>query len=222
MTLLHLSPHLNRFHLIHPQSPRLSSISRVSLSLPSIPHRTQFQSLVLYARRRKKRVTGHGRTARFLFKSLSLLSPHLQILPQPLDLVIADLGGLDGGGGGGGGGRGFWRGWGRFDGWRKKRNRVPILICVCVVMWIYGYSRVSGKMMIKSDEILKVLGVCLLGISLLKELKREARSLVFVFLCLVASLVFGFKRESFVKLASEVRSCCSSVLLNKRRSRRRV
>lgn len=190
------------------------------MSLPSIPHRTQFQSLVLCARRRKKR-SGQGISARFLFKSLSLLSAKLGILPQPLDLIIADLGGgVDGGGGGGGGGRG----WGRFDGWRRKRNRVPILILVCVMLWICGYCRVSGKV-IKSDEVLKVLGACVLGISLVKELKREATSLVFVFLCVVAaSLVFGFKNESFfVKLASQVRSCCSSsVLLSKRRSRRRV
>ncbi|CAN7101641.1 unnamed protein product [Brassica rapa subsp. narinosa] len=219
MTLHHLSSHLNWIHLIHPQSPRLSSISPLSVSLPSIPHRTQFQSLVLCARRRKKR-GGHGRIARLMFKSLSLLSTNLQILPQPLDLVIADLGG-GGGGGGGGDGRGLWRGWGRFDGWRRKRNRVPILILVCLVMWIYGYCKVSGKV-IKSDEILKVLGVCVLGISLVKELKREARSLLFVFLCLVASLVFGFKKESLVKLASQVRSCSSSLLLSKRRSRRRV
>ncbi|KAG2244051.1 hypothetical protein Bca52824_094120 [Brassica carinata] len=126
-----------------------------------------------------------------------------EILPQPLDLVIADLGGIDGGRGGGGGGIGFWRGWGRFDGWRRKRNRVPILILVCVMLWICGYCKVSGKV-IKSDEILKVLGACVFGFSLVKELKREARSLVFVFLCLVASLVFGFNKESFVKLASQV------------------
>ncbi|KAF2531547.1 hypothetical protein F2Q70_00032279 [Brassica cretica] len=215
MTLHHLSSHLNGLHLIHPQSPRLSSISPFSVSLPPIPHRTQFQSLVLCARRRRKR-GGHGRTARLLFKSLSLLSTNLQIPPQPLDLVIADLGG-----GRGGDGRGFWRGWGRFDGWRRKRNRVPILILVCVMLWIYGYCKVSGKV-IKSDEILKVLGACVLGISLVKELKREARSLVFVFLSLIASFVFGFKKESLVKLASQVRSCSSSVLLSKRRSRRRV
>ncbi|CAN7080306.1 unnamed protein product [Brassica oleracea var. botrytis] len=221
MTLHHLSLHLNGLHLIHPQSPRLSSISPFSVSLPPIPHRTQFQSLVLCARRRRRKRAGHGRTARLLFKSLSLLSTNLQIPPQPLDLVIADLGGGRGGGGGGGDGRGLWRGWGRFDGWRRKRNRVPVLILVCLVMWIYGYCKVSGKV-IKSDEILKVLGVCVLGLSLVKELKREARSLVFVFLCLVASLVFGFKKESFVKLASEVKSLGSSALLTKRRSRRRV
>ncbi|KAJ4900679.1 hypothetical protein Rs2_14630 [Raphanus sativus] len=215
---LRLSSHFSGFHLIHPQSPRLSSISPLSVSLPSIPHRTQFQSLVLCARRRKKRA-GQGISARrFLFKSLSLLSTKLGILPQPLDLIIADLGGgVDGGCGGGGGGG---RGWGRFDGWRRKRNRVPILILVCVMLWICGYCKVSGKV-IKSDEVLKVLGACLLGISLVKELKREATSLFFVFLCL--SVVFGFKKESFVKLASQVRSCCSSsVLLSKRRSRRRV
>lgn len=221
MTLHHLSTHLNGVHLIHPQSPRLSSISPFSVSLPSIPHRTQFQSLVLCARRRRKKRAGHGRIARLMFKSLSLLSTNLQIPPQPLDLVIADLGGGRGGGGGGGDGRGLWRGWGRFDGWRRKPNRVPILILVCVMLWIYGYCKVSGKV-IKSDEILKVLGACVLGISLVKELKREARSLVFVFLSLIASFVFGFKKESLVKLASQVRSCSSSVLLSKRRSRRRV
>ncbi|KAL0738709.1 hypothetical protein Bca4012_014919 [Brassica carinata] len=220
MTLLHLSSHPNGFYMINPPSPRLSSISPFSVSLLSISHRTQFQSLVLCARRRKKRA-GQGISARFLFKSLSLLSTNLQILPQPLDLVIADLGGIDGGRGGGGGGIGFWRGWGRFDGWRRKRNRVPILILVCVMLWICGYCKVSGKV-IKSDEILKVLGACVFGFSLVKELKREARSLVFVFLCLVASLVFGFNKESFVKLASQVRYCSSSVLLTKRRSRRRV
>lgn len=205
------------FHLLYPQqSPTLSSISRVSVS---ISHRTQFQSLVLCAKKGKKRV-GYRRITRFLFNSLSLLSPNLQILLQPLDLVIADLGGVDGGGGGGRGGLGFWRGWGSFDGWRRKRNRVPILVFVCVILWIYGFCKVSGTE-IKSEMILKVLGVCLFGVTLVKELKREARFFMFGFLCFVASLVFGFKKEHFVKLVSRVRSCSSVVLCNKR-SRRRV
>ncbi|EOA21525.1 hypothetical protein CARUB_v10001930mg [Capsella rubella] len=217
MTLVHLTSHLNGFHLLNPlQSPRLLSLSRVSVS---ISHRTQLQSLVLCAKKRNKGVGYRRIITRFLFNSLSLLSPDL--LPQPLDLVIADLGGVDGGGGGrGGGGLGFWRGWGRFDGWRRKRNRVPILVFVCVVLWVYGFCRVSG-IEVKSELVLKVLGVCLFGVTMVKELKREARFLVFGFLlCFIASLVLGFKRESFVKLASRVRSC-SSVLCNKR-SRRRV
>ncbi|ESQ32253.1 hypothetical protein EUTSA_v10005402mg [Eutrema salsugineum] len=215
---LHLTPHLNGFHVLNPQSPRLSSPSRVSVSLHSISHRTQFQSLVVCARKRKKRV-GYQRIAGFLFKSLSLLSPNLQILPQPLDLVIADLGGVDGGGGGGGGGLRFWRGWGRFDGWRRKRNRVPILLFVCVILWICGFCKISGKE-IKSDKVLKVLGLCLFGVTMVKDLKREARYLVFGFLCFSASLGFGYKKENFVKLASGIRSC-SSVLF-KRRSRKRI
>ncbi|KAG7552112.1 hypothetical protein ISN45_Aa06g027190 [Arabidopsis thaliana x Arabidopsis arenosa] len=217
MTLLHLTSHLNGFHFLNPQqSPRLSSISRVSVS---ISHRTQFQSLVLCAKKRKQRV-GYRRITRFLFNAMSLLSPNLQILPQPLDLVIADLGGVDGGGGRGGGGLGFWRGWGRFDGWRRKRNRVPILVFVCVILWIYGFCKISG-IEIKSELVLKVLGLCLFGVTMVRELKREARFLVFGFLCFVASFVFGFKKEHLVKLASRVRSS-SSVLLSKRRSRRRV
>ncbi|AED93687.1 hypothetical protein AtNW77_Chr5g0112251 [Arabidopsis thaliana] len=216
MTLLHLTSHLSRFHFLNPQkSLRLSSISRVS---SSISHRTQFQSLVLCAKKRKQRV-GYRRITRFLFNSLSLLAPNLQILPQPLDLVIADLGGVDGGGGGRGG-LGFWRGWGRFDGWRRKKNKVPILVFVCVILWIYGFCKISG-IEIKSELVLKVLGLCLFGVTVVKELKREARFLVFGFLCVVASLVFGYKKENFVKLASRVRSC-SSVLLGNKRSRRRV
>lgn len=218
MTLLHLtSSHLNGFHFLKPQqSPRLSSISRVSVS---ISHRTQFQSLVLCAKKGKKRV-GYRRITRFLFNSMSLLSPNLQILPQPLDLVIADLGGVDGGGGRGGG-LGFWRGWGRFDGWRRKKNRVPILVFVCVILWIYGFCKISG-IEIKSELVLKLLGLCFFGVTMVRELKREARFLVFGFLCFVASLVFGFKKEHLVKLASRVRSSSSSVLLCRRRSRRRV
>lgn len=217
MTLLHLtSSHLNGFHFLNPQqSSKLLSISRFSVS---ISHRTQFQSLVLCAKKRKKRV-GYRRITRFLFNSMSLLPPNLQILTQPLDLVIADLGGVDGGGGRGGG-LGFWRGWGRFDGWRRKKNRVPILVFVCVILWIYGFCKISG-IEIKSELVLKVLGLCLFGVTIVRELKREARFLVFGFLCFVASLVFGFKKEHLVKLASRVRSS-SSVLLSNRRSRRRV
>lgn len=216
---LHLTSHLNGFRLLNPQRPTFPSLSRAPASLPSISHRTHFESLVVCARPRKKRV-GYQKIARFLFKSLSLLSPTLQILPQPLDLVIADLGGVDGGGGGGGRGGGFWRGWGRFDGWRRKRNRVPILVFVCVLLWIYGFRKISGKD-IKSDEVLKVLGICLFGFTMVKDLKREARFLVFGFLCFIASVAFGFKKESFVKLALRIRSC-SSVVLCKRSSRRRV
>lgn len=214
MTLLHLTSHFNGSHLLNPQSLRLSSISRVSVS---ISHRTQFQSLVICAKRRKKRVQ-YRQITRFLFNSLSLLYPNLQILPQPLDLVIADLGGVDGGGGRGGG-LGFWRGWGGFDGWRKKRNRVSILVFVCVILWIVGFCKISGKE-IKSDQVLKVLGLCLFGVTMVKEFKREAKFLGFGFLCFIASLVFGFKKENFVKLASGIRSYSS--VLCKRRSRRRV
>ncbi|KAL1198044.1 hypothetical protein V5N11_018327 [Cardamine amara subsp. amara] len=212
MTLHHQTSQLNRFHLFNPQSPRLSSISRVSVSTS---HRTQFQSLVICAKRKKKRVE-YRRISRFLFNSLSLLSPNLQILQQPLDLVITELGGVDGGGGG----LGFWRGWGGFDGWRKKSNRVPILVFVCVILWIYGFCKISGKE-IKTDQVLKVLWLCLFGVTMVKELKREARFLVFGFLCFIASLVIGFKKENFVKLASVIRSY-SSVLFCKRRRRRRV
>ncbi|CAA7024689.1 unnamed protein product [Microthlaspi erraticum] len=216
---LHLTSHLNGFHLLSPQYSSFSSLPRVSASLPSISHRTHFESLVVCARRRKKRV-GYQNIARFFLKSLTFLPPNLQILPEPLDLVIADLGGVDGGGGGGRGG-GFWRGWGGFGGWRRKRNRIPILIFVCVILWIYGFCKISGKE-IKSDEVLKALGICLFGFTMVRDLKREAtRYLVFGFLCFVASLAFGFKRDGFVKLASRIRSR-SSVLLSKRRSRRRV
>lgn len=219
MMTLHLTSHISGFRLLNPQRPTFPSLSRPSASLPSISHRTHFESLVVCARPRKKRV-GHQRFAKFLFKSLSLLSPNLQILPPPLDLVIADLGGVDGGGGRGGRGGWFWKGWGRFDGWRRKRNRVPILIFVCVILWIYGFCKISGKE-VKSDEVLKVLGICLFGFTMVKDLKREARFLVFGFLCYIASVALGFKRESFVKLASRIRSC-SSLLLSKRRTRRRV
>lgn len=216
MMALRLTSHLKGgFHLLNPQqSLRLSSRSRDSVSLHSISHRTQFQSLVVCARRKKKKRDGYGGIARFVVKSLSLLSPNLQILSQPLDLVIADLGGVDGGGG-----LGFWRGWGRFDGWRRKRNRVPILLFVCVILWIYGFCKISGKE-IKSDKVFKVLGVCLFGLAMVKDLKREARYLFFGFLCFIASMVFGFKKESFVKLTSGIRSY-SSILLCKRKSRRR-
>jgi hypothetical protein len=97
---------------------------------------------------------------------------------------------------------------------------VPILVFVCVILWIYGFCKISG-IEIKSELVLKVLGLCLFGVTVVKELKREARFLVFGFLCVVASLVFGYKKENFVKLASRVRSC-SSVLLGNKRSRRRV
>lgn len=217
MMTLGLTSHLNGFHLLTPQSLRLSSRSRVSVSLHSISHGTQFQSLVICARRRKKRV-GYGGIARFFLKSVSLLSPNLQILPPPLDIVIADLGGV--GGGGGGGGLGFWREWGRFDGWRRKRNRVPIVLFVCVILWIYGFCKISGKE-IKRDKVFKVLGVCLFGLTMVKDLKREATYLFFGFLCFSASLVFGFKKEDFINLASGIMSC-SSVLLCKKRNRRRV
>ncbi|KAK7837636.1 hypothetical protein CFP56_021047 [Quercus suber] len=49
------------------------------------------------------------------------MASKLKILPQPLDLVIAEIGGGDGNGGG----FWFWKvfGGGGFDGWRRRRKR---------------------------------------------------------------------------------------------------
>ncbi|EXB23272.1 hypothetical protein L484_001969 [Morus notabilis] len=68
------------------------------------------QNPIICARKRRKRINS-DKSTRFLINLISVVASSLKILPQPLDLVLEEIGGGDGTAGGGGG-LGFWKGFG--------------------------------------------------------------------------------------------------------------
>ncbi|XP_010524881.1 PREDICTED: uncharacterized protein LOC104802806 [Tarenaya hassleriana] len=199
-----------------PQSLKLCSKSRVFLSFSSVLDRTQIESFVVCARSKRRRSSGHQSAARLLLKSLSLLTRNLQILPEPLDFVIAELGG----GGDGGGGLGFRRGFGGSDGWRRKGKRISLSVFFWTILGFFGLCIISGSK--KGDMILPVLGFLFFSIALAKQLKIRSKDLALGVFCIGASLFVGLKMEkkTFIKLAEEIRSRSSVRTLEKRKNKR--
>lgn len=148
-----------------------------------------------------------------ILQLLSVLAANAKVLPQPLDLVVAELGGGDGGGGtgflkgfGGGGGFGNWR--------RGKRlNLWPLVVLV----W-FGFLMfvLLSKREVKSDVVViyGVLGMCIVFLKavVIKGLKRNAKDWIFGVCCFGALMGLVLKRKEAVKLIHEFRVYCSPVV----------
>ncbi|KAE8010180.1 hypothetical protein FH972_006570 [Carpinus fangiana] len=87
------------------------------------------------------------------------------ILPQPLDLVIGEIGCGDGNGGGG---VWFWKvfGGGGFGGWRRKRKRNMLLLGFLL---IFGLGLLFGKERSKDWVLGFFIGGVLMGFGLRRE-----------------------------------------------------
>ncbi|KAA8545094.1 hypothetical protein F0562_019878 [Nyssa sinensis] len=109
-----------------------SLVSQLNLhSLPShsLSNEAQNQESIVCARTNRRR-SGSQRTTKLLLEAVYFVASNLNILPEPLGLVIREFGG------GNGGGLRFWKGfgWGDFDGRRRKREqnlRFLGLLMVC-------------------------------------------------------------------------------------------
>lgn len=146
---------------------------------------------------------------------MPIIASNLKLLPQPLDLVLEEIGGGDGGGGG----LGIWKGFGGggFDGFRRKRKRKLLLLFV-----FYGISVICGLGLLFGRELeSNVLwwGLCFgaIGVGLVQW--WEKRGLFGFFLCgvLVGS---GFKRKELQHWGLKLRPIMEHVTLRTRRIRR--
>ncbi|WOH04560.1 hypothetical protein DCAR_0623970 [Daucus carota subsp. sativus] len=149
--------------------PNPFSISPVSTKLPhsslkpsnfslyySNSNKTQIQKPVICARNKKTRY-GSQRSVKIMLQSAYLIATKLNIIPEPLHLVLREFGG------GNGGGLGFNKkdfGWGGFDG-RKKGKKIGFLGFLIVLgIWVWF---VFGKE-VSVDVILGFLVFCLVGV----------------------------------------------------------
>nr|XP_016466464.1 PREDICTED: uncharacterized protein LOC107789203 [Nicotiana tabacum] len=81
--------------------------------------------------RKHKRQSGFVRSTKIMLESAYFIASKLNILPEPLDSIIREFGG------GNGGGFRFWSGHG-FDGWRRRKKinwGFWVFLVICGVGW---------------------------------------------------------------------------------------
>ncbi|XP_010105836.2 uncharacterized protein LOC21386013 [Morus notabilis] len=162
------------------------------------------QNPIICARKRRKRINS-DKSTRFLINLISVVASSLKILPQPLDLVLEEIGGGDGTAGGCGG-LGFWKGfgWGGFDGWRKRRRKRNL--------WLYGFIAICGLGLlfgreIESNAFWWGLGLGPFGVALIQWWEKTGGVQAWVLgLCLWSFLVgLTFRREELQKWLARFR-----------------
>ncbi|XP_050382919.1 uncharacterized protein LOC126799711 [Argentina anserina] len=190
-----------------------SHLFRASLSLSD---RTQTQKPIVNSRK-NRRANGSVKLQRFLLRLVPIIASSLKLLPQPLDLVLEEIGG----GGGGRGGLGFWKsfGGGGFDGFRSKRKRKLLLLFLFYgVLVSCGYGLLFG-----GDLESNVLwfGLCFgaVGVGLVHWWEMRGLFGAFVWGVLVGS---GFKRKDLRDWGLKLRPMMENVTLRSKRSGRRA
>ena len=179
-------------------------------------HQTQVQNSIIYTRkvqtpvicaRRSKRRNGSQRSTRFILQLITTMASKLKILPQPLDLVIAEIGGGDGNGGG----FWFWKvfGGGGFDGWRRRRKRNRnLLILGFLVICGLGFLLFGKELQLQSNVLSKVLGFGLIGAVLIQWCEnRGAKDWIFGFCVGGVLMGLGLRMEEMQKWVERVRVC---------------
>ncbi|VFQ88711.1 unnamed protein product [Cuscuta campestris] len=188
------------------KNPRQSPISlnRSSLlwhSLRPCLHNFQFKtntkrSSIVSASNRKRRSIGSSRSTKILLESAYLVASWLKILPEPLDLLIREFCGGDGG-------RGFFsRGRGGGDGSGGKRKWDWIVLGVLVVI---GFAVLSLALWREVDLGIAVLGLILFFLSVSVWRRRVLDWVLGFCCCALGGFVFnedlqrGFKFPETMK-----------------------
>lgn len=194
-------------------------------SLPSFWNsgRVPIQNPITCARKRRKQ-SRSDKSTRLLLNLASFAASRLKLLPQPLDLVLEEIGAGDGlcGGGGGGGGLGFWKGfgWEGFDGWGRRRKKRNLWLYVFVA--ICGLGLVFGRE-IESNAVWWGLGLGPFGVALIQWWEKTGGVQAWVLgLCLWSFLVgLTFRREESHKWLAWIRVRVRVPILMAESSRRR-
>lgn len=136
------------------------------------------------------------RLGKIFLKLIPIIASKAKMLPQPLDLVIQEIVGGDGGRGGGGLGFQNGYGWGRFDG-RRRRKKSDF--------WFYGFWALCGLgllfgMEMKNNVLSWAFGLSPFLIFLIQWRKwRGIQGWILGFFFWGFLLGLGFKREELKK-----------------------
>lgn len=171
---------------------RFSFFKPSNLSLShSISSQAQIQNSIICARRIKKRRFGSDKSVKFILQSVYFIASKLNILPEPLNLLIREFGG--GNGGGNGGGLGFTKdfGWGGFDGRRRNRKLgvLGFVIVSSLSLWL-----LLGKEL-DVDVFIGFLVLGLIGFSAIVW-KRNVKDWIIGFCSCAFLVVLGQRREN--------------------------
>lgn len=178
--------------------------------------KSQIQKPITCARKRRRQ-NGSSRSAKLVIESAYHIASRLRIIPEPLDLLIKELGSGSGNGGG------FWfpkggSGWGGFDGEGKRRrrnNRKMAFFGVAVILGL-GIWMILGKEF-NTDVFLKVLGFMVLGLSVYGWKNTRFRDWALGFSSCAALVSLAMKKEDFQKLMNNFEGLKVSFKRRKRR-----
>ncbi|CAK9164314.1 unnamed protein product [Ilex paraguariensis] len=138
----------------------LNQHSLLSLSLlPSHFLQTHMKKPIICSRN-NRRGSDSQRSRKLVLNAVHFIASKLNVLPEPLDMMIREFGG------GNGGGFGFRKsfGWSGFDGWgRKKKKRLEFMefVLLCGLgLWLILGKEIDGTV------FLGVLSLILFGVSL--------------------------------------------------------
>ncbi|KAJ4969271.1 hypothetical protein NE237_015972 [Protea cynaroides] len=151
------------------------------------PSRTQNH---IVAARKNRRRTEWQRAAKTAVQIVSIIaSSNLNVLPEPLGIVIREAFG------GHGGGSGIWKGFGGggFEGWGRRKSRVRLglfrLLGICALVILLIISREP-----ESDFACGVLGLFLLG-PLIGDYQKAMKGWVLGFCSCALMVIWGLRRE---------------------------
>ncbi|KAK3200300.1 hypothetical protein Dsin_023715 [Dipteronia sinensis] len=202
------------------QSTNFTAKAPVFRSSLSVSRRTRVQKPIICAKKNKRR-SGFQRSGKFMLQLISVFASNLKVLPQPLDLVVAEFGGGDGGGlgflKGFGGGGGFGR-----RGRGKNRNLCLLAFLMC---FVFLFSLFGRELKMKSEVFYGVIGLSVFfGANLVRGLKRNMKDWIFGLCCLGFLVGLRLRREEAMKWVDQFRVCSPIVEIfrGKRKSRRRA
>jgi hypothetical protein len=231
-TQTHLS---HKFFLSYPIAEMNTSLSNTTIFAPKLSfirsslfllHRTQIQNPIICARkaqqpvicaRKRRRRNGSQRLTRYALELISIMASKINILPQPLDLVIGEIGCGDGNGAG----VWLWKvfGGGGFDGWRRK-GKIKMLLLGFLL--IFGLGLLFGKEL-ERNVLCGCLGIGLLDVVLIQWWgKRRSKDWVLGFCVGGVLMGFGLRREQMQKWVERVRVCPPMMEVGRRRRRGKV
>ncbi|KAL6513259.1 hypothetical protein OROGR_020745 [Orobanche gracilis] len=170
------------------------SISSIGTRFSS-PFRHRYSQLrvqksILCAANRRNRF-GTGKSGKLVFESACIIASKLGFLPEPLGLILRDIGS------GNGGGNGFWNGFGRggFDGWKRRRRTKFGMIGVLVICGVLFMWLVAGKeLVLDGDALFGGLGLILFGVSA-EGWRRGAKDWILGFCCCAFLVGLVLKKE---------------------------
>lgn len=223
----------NEFLLSYPTAKMPTSLHNTAIFAPKFffirssilaSHPTQIRNpiicarktdkLVIYARKNRRR-NGYQISKKLLFGLIAIMASKIKILPQPLDLVVEEIGLVDGNGGA----AWFWKLFGGgFNGRRSKKKRNSMLLVFFVIC---GLAFLLGKELERNLLCgFSVLG--LLGVLWIQWLgNRKTKDWVLGF-CLGGVLVgMGLLRRGGMRKWVERLRVCSPVMeVGRRRGRK--